>query len=88
MLDKLHDWCKKWRVLINTDKSKCVHSRRSRQRRSNFELKIGSNSLETVDRYKYIGVIFQEKLDFTHDADALAKGAGRALGSIIAKLTV
>ena len=83
MLDKLHDWCKKWRVLINTDKSKCVHFRRSKQRRSNFEFKIGSNRLETVDRFKYLGVIFHEKLDFTYHADALAKGAGRALGAII-----
>ena len=36
MLNKLHDWCKKWRVLINTDKSKCVHFRRSRQTRRNL----------------------------------------------------
>ena len=86
MLDKLHDWCKKWRVLINTDKSKCVHFRRTKQRRSNFEFKIGSNRLETVDRYKYLGVLFHEKLDFTHHADALAKGTGRALGAIIAKI--
>ena len=52
MLDKLHDWCKKGRVLINTDKSKCVH----------FEFKIGSNRLETVDRYKYLDVLFHENL--------------------------
>ena len=86
LLDKLHDWCKKWRVLINTDKSKCVHFRRSKQRRSNFEFKIGSNSLETVDRYKYLGVIFHDKLDFTYHADALAKRAGRALEFIIGKI--
>ena len=86
MLNKLHDWCKKWRVLINTDKSKCVHFRRSRQTRSEFDFKIGLNSLETVDRYKYLGVIFHEKMDFSHHADALAKGAGRALGGIISKI--
>ena len=28
LLDKLHDWCNRWRVLINTDKSKCVHFRK------------------------------------------------------------
>ena len=30
MLDTLHLWCKRWRVLINTDKSKCIHFRRTR----------------------------------------------------------
>ena len=27
MLDTLHLWCKRWRVLLNTDKSKCSHFR-------------------------------------------------------------
>ena len=30
MLDILHKWCIKWRVLINTNKSKCVHFRKGR----------------------------------------------------------
>lgn len=28
MLNTLHNWCKRWRVLINTSKSKCMHFRR------------------------------------------------------------
>ena len=43
-------------------------------------------SLETVDRYRYLGVIFQEKCDYTSNCEALAKGAGRALGGIISKI--
>lgn len=39
-----------------------------------------------MDKYKYLGVIFHEKLDFSFTADALAKGAGRALGGIISKI--
>ena len=34
MLNTLHDWCKRWRVLINSSKSKCVHFRKGRTIRS------------------------------------------------------
>ena len=83
MLNTLHEWCKRWRVLINSDKSKCMHFRRGRSQRSEFEFKVGNNILETVESYKYLGVTFNEKNNFASHCDALSKGAGRALGSII-----
>jgi len=39
-----------------------------------------------VDNYKYLGVIFNEECEFSHICDVLAKGAGRALGSIMSKI--
>ena len=86
MLNTLHNWCKKWRVLINTEKSKSVHFRKGRRNRSDFVFKIGQNTIEMVEQYKYLGVIFQEKSDFSFTADALAKGAGRALGGLISRI--
>ena len=86
LLDKLHDWCRRWRVLINTDKSKVVHFRNGRRERTEFQFKIGRNILELTEKYKYIGVIFTEKNDFTLNAENLARGGGRALGSVITKL--
>ena len=43
-------------------------------------------SLKVVEHYKYLGVLFHEKGDFLTNCNALAKGAGRALGSIINKI--
>ena len=86
MLNTLHSWCKKWRVLINTDKSKCVHFRKNRAKPSEFVFTIGNNVLQTVDRYKYLGIIFQDRGSFEHNCETLAKGAGRALGKIISKI--
>jgi hypothetical protein len=63
-----------------------MHFRRGRAQRTNFEFKVGLNVLETVDRYKYLGVIFNDKSDFTLNCESLSKGAGRALGSIINKI--
>ena len=45
LLDTLHDWCKRWRVLINTDKSKVLHFRRGRRQRTEFVFKVGDNVL-------------------------------------------
>jgi hypothetical protein len=79
MLNTIHDWCKKWRVLINTSKSKCKHLRKGRAQRTDFAFRIGDNELENVEAYKYLGVIFHEKHDFSTSCDALAKGAGVTL---------
>ena len=73
-------------MLINTDKSKVVHFRHGRRKRSEFIFKIGHNELETVSTYKYLGVIFYEKGTFSSNADNLAKAGGRALGAIISKI--
>ena len=54
--------------------------------RSSFQFKIGDNIIDTVETYKYLGVMFHEKRDIHHTAKALAAGAGRALGSIISKV--
>ena len=61
LLDKLHEWCKRWRVLINREKTKAMHFRRGRRERSEFQFRIGDNILEYTDHYKYLGVIFTKK---------------------------
>lgn len=49
VLDKLHQWCKRWRVFINTNKSKCVHFIKDNMQKPNYNFTIGSNALETAD---------------------------------------
>ena len=86
MLNTLHGWCKRWRVLINTDKSKCMHFRRGRAHISSFKFHIGNNVLDTVQYYKYLGVTFDDKCTFKQNSEVLSKAASRALGKIISKV--
>jgi len=44
------------------------------------------NILQTVDQYKYLGVLFKSSGNFNSHVDALSRGAGRALGSVINKI--
>ncbi|VDI44282.1 Hypothetical predicted protein [Mytilus galloprovincialis] len=83
MLDKLHRWCKQWRVLINTDKSKCIHFRNGKSKQTEYNFSVGRNSLEIVNQYKYLGVTFSYNGSFLLNAEILAKSAGRGLGHII-----
>ena len=63
-----------------------MHFRRGRRKRSKLQFRVGDNILEFTERYKYLGVIFTEKNDFALNTENLARGAGRALGSVISKL--
>ena len=63
----------------------CI-SEKGRRRRTEFVFKVGNSVLELTKKYKYLGMIFTEKDDFNLNVENLAKGGGRALGSIITKL--
>ena len=73
-------------VPYNTNKSKCVHFCNARARETTFEFSVGQNRLETVDSYKYLGIVFTYSGNFVNNVDNLAKAGGRALGSIISKI--
>ena len=85
MLNHVHNWCYKWQMKVNIEKTKVVHFRNKRKKKSKFVFKIDDCTLEIVDSYRYLGVIFDEYLNFDKCAKTLSEAAGRALGSIITK---
>ena len=85
LLNYINSWCCKWRLEINTDKTKVVQFRDKKTRATNVVFKINGNSLEQVTNYKYLGVIMQENLDYSVCINTLCNAAKRALGKIIYK---
>ena len=63
MLTKLHDWCSKWRLSVNSEKTKIVHFRPIPTTRCNYKFSCGNVHIENTDKYKYLGLWFQENLD-------------------------
>ena len=86
MISFVSDWCRKWRMAINTDKTQIVHFRTNRSDRTNYPFHFGGYPLSTVSHYKYLGVIFDEHLNFDLNASTLSSSALRALGGIKNKL--
>lgn len=85
MLDCVYSWSKKNKIKFNASKSNIVHFRSKRQARTTFKFHLGNVVLNTVQQYKYLGIILNEYLDFSVTAQVLADSANRALGAIINK---
>ena len=86
-IDILKDWCTHWKLNVNLSKSQVVHFRKSRRKLTKFKFSFGNNVLELVPKYRYLGVIFDENLNFNECATTLADSAGRALGNVISKFS-
>ncbi len=62
-----------------------MHFRNKRKKKTNFNFKFDTVSLDIVEKYKYLGHMFNEHLDFNVISTVLAGAVGRALGSVISK---
>ena len=85
MLNKCSDWCHQWRLNINSDKSKVVHFRNQSSPRTEFCFSCSGKNIEVISQYKYLGIIFQEFMNYDIGAKVLADSASRAFGYIISK---
>ena len=70
---------------VNIAKSNVIHFRPKSKNRTETDFLYNNERLELVSQYKYLGVVFDEFLDYTITAGILANSAGRALGSIYNK---
>ena len=85
LIDILSGWCHKWRMKVNINKSKVMHFRSLTTPQTNYRFLYRNENLETVNRYKYLGLVLNDHLDFNITAGVLADSAGRALGAIYSK---
>ncbi len=85
MLNIPHTWCERWSMVVNVKKTQIVHFRPMCIRPTAYHFKIGDHTILLTDRYKYLGLIFTEFLDYNVTAKIVARSAGCALGLLIAK---
>ena len=85
MLDYLGNWCKKWGLTINFNKSKIMHFRAPSKQSTEYNLKCSSSSVDFIHQYKYLDVLFTEHLDLVQMTKIVAQSASRALRLLISK---
>ena len=67
LIEHVYKWCNKWKMFVNSDKTKVVHFRNSRKPVSLFKFSYGDMDLEIVKTYNYLGVNFDEKFTPVQD---------------------
>ena len=82
MINVLYNWCEKWQMKVNVKKTKIVHFRHKGLRETDKLFKYGNETIEVVDKYKYLGLVLDEYLNYNVTSNVLSESAGRALGSI------
>ena len=83
-LQKVGGWCGENHLNMNEQKSAIVHFRR-RSRRSilcQYQFTINGNPIEIQSEFKYLGIVFEEHLDFYKMADVNNDKAVKAFSFI------
>ena len=62
ILKCVENWCTKWRLKVNKDKTNVVHFRGKGTKCTDFNFLFDNNTLKIVD--KYLGIVMQENLDY------------------------
>ena len=85
MLNCINDWCITWKMKINMSKTKIMQFRKKGTERSIAKFVLGDKLITKCATYKYLGVVFDEFLEFNKNAEVLAGSGQRALGALIGK---
>ena len=72
-------------MTVNMDKSKVMHFRNPSRQKTQFKFICSNNELDSVDKYRYLGLILNDTLDYNVTAKYVAQSATRALGLLISK---
>lgn len=86
MLNVLSSWCSKWRLELNLEKTKIIHFRLKSTKQTVFPFMYCNQPVLVINRYKYLGLWFDEYLHLDVMVKEVAKAATRALGAVIAKV--
>ena len=70
---------------MNCGKTKVMHFRNYQQPQTDVQFKLGRNTLDIVNEYKYLGILMHFSLRYTAHLDNITKSGKRAFGRIICK---
>ena len=80
-LEKVFIWLASNKLTLNTDKSKFMILSKKREI-PNLSVFINGTPIESCDSYKYLGVIFDKKLDWSHHIQYISKKISKACGAL------
>ena len=85
MLDTVYDYCSKWRLIVNHNKTQTMHMRKASKAMTVSEFKYGEYVISKTDTYRYFGFTINSNLDIGKSVEILTSAASRSLASITSK---
>ena len=86
-LNALENYTKKWKLEINTKKTKCITFSKGNQKEKH-QFKIYNKIIDNVNEYKYLGIVINKKGSFTTALDDLSCKAKRAIYAMNSKINI
>jgi MarR-like DNA-binding transcriptional regulator SgrR of sgrS sRNA len=83
-LDIFQLYCKQWKLEVNVNKTTTTKISK-RKSRSNFEFKLQHETIEVVDSFSYLGILFKYNGCFSESRKKLVNQAQKSLFSIYKK---
>ena len=85
-LDVLHDYCTKWRLIINTDKTKLMIFRKGGILSKDDHWFYGDKRLDIVNTFNYVGIVFSYTGKWSQTQTTSADKAKQAMFKLNRKL--
>jgi hypothetical protein len=77
-LDKLYDYCSKWKLVVNIRKSNVMIFNKSGHTLKNYKFTYGNVTLDLTNEYCYLGIVFVPSGSFTKAMNQLKDKATKA----------
>jgi len=71
-LDSLSEYCDRWKLTVNTQKTKIMIFRKSGKLPKDLKFIYGNENLEIVNKFKYLGVLFTTGISYNEHDKMLA----------------
>lgn len=84
-LDAFEEYCLKWKLTVNTEKTKIVIFGQGR-RKSNLNFMFNRKEIEVLKEYKYLGVLLGQSGSFQISKKYIAEQGNKAMFSLLRKI--
>ena len=82
-LNKLNEYCQKWKLQTNPQKSKIIIFNKPGHLKKNFCFKINDEKIEIVSNHLYLGIIFNASGSFNNAVNHLHEKANKAIFKLL-----